>query len=144
LSPSSLCAERRPCETSRRQFRQLRFQRWSPIIRVHLGRKRRSSKQVDDVEDGGRARVIDEAVSAIFYDRAKKHGFFDGATAVDFGLLKTIKSLVSHLEVGRCTLGDWKNAIMQGYAAWRIIPANGGGMVHVNLHRRTIMAKHPG
>lgn len=117
---------------------------WSPIIRAHLERKRRSNKQVDDVEDGGRARVIDEAVSAIAYDYARRHGFFESVTTVDFGLLKTIKSLVSHLEVGRCTHGDWENAILQGYAAWRIIRANGSGAVHLDLHRRTITAKHPG
>jgi NTP pyrophosphatase (non-canonical NTP hydrolase) len=117
---------------------------WSPIIRAHLGKKRRSNKQVDDVEDGGRARVIDEAVSAIAYDYARRHGFFEGVTSVDFGLLKTIKSLVSHLEVGRCTHGDWENAILQGYATWRNIRATGGGTVHLDLHRRTIAARQLG
>jgi hypothetical protein len=116
---------------------------WSPIIRKHLGRKRRSNKQVDDVEDGGRARAIDEAISAIVYDYARKHCFFDGVTAVDFGLLKTVKSLVSHLEIGRCTHGDWENAILQGYAAWRVIRSHKGGTVHVDLHRRTIDAQRP-
>lgn len=114
---------------------------WSPIIRSHLQRKRRSNKLVDDVEDGGRAKVIDEAVSAIVYDYARKHSFFEGVTAIDFGLLKTIQSLVSHLEVGRCTHGDWENAILQGYAAWRIIRSGNGGTLHVDLHRRVIQAK---
>lgn len=113
---------------------------WSPIVRSLLNRKRRSDKQIDDVEDGGRAKVIDEAVSAIVYDYARKHRFFDGVTAIDFGMLKTIQSLVSHLEVGRCSLGDWENAILQGYAAWRIVRSHNGGMLHIDLHRRTIQA----
>ena len=116
---------------------------WSPIVRSLLERKRRSNKQVDDVEDGGRAKVIDEAVSAIVYDYARKHSFFDGVTAIDFGLLKTIQSLVSHLEVGRCTHGDWENAILQGYAAWRAIRSRNGGTLRLDLHRRTIQAKAP-
>lgn len=116
---------------------------WSPIVRSLLQRKRRSNKQIDDVEDGGRAKVIDEAVSAIVYDYARKHSFFEGVTAIDFGLLKTIQSLVSHLEVGRCTHGDWENAILQGYAAWRIIRSHGGGTLRVDLQRRTIQATPP-
>ena len=116
---------------------------WSPIVRSLLCRQRRSNKQVDDVEDGGRAKVIDEAVSAIVYDYARKHSFFDGVTAIDFGLLKTIQSLVSHLEVGRCTHGDWENAILQGYAAWRVIRGRKSGVLHLDLHRRTIQAKPP-
>jgi NTP pyrophosphatase (non-canonical NTP hydrolase) len=34
---------------------------WSPIARSFLGRKRRSNPKVDEVEDGGRARVIESA-----------------------------------------------------------------------------------
>lgn len=111
---------------------------WSPIIRSLLMRKRKSDRQVDEVEDGGRAKVIDEAVSAIVYDYARKHGFLAGVTSIDFGLLKTVKSLVSHLEVGRCSLGDWENAILQGYAAWRVIRPRGGGRLHLDLLRQTI------
>ena len=116
---------------------------WSPIIRSLLERQRRSDKQVDDVEDGGRAKVIDEAVSALVYDYARKHSFFEGVTAIDFGLLKTIQSLVSHLEVGRCTLADWEKAILQGYTAWRIIRTHSGGTLHLDLHRRTIQGMPP-
>jgi len=72
---------------------------WSPIVRSLLQRKRKSDTLVDDVEDGGRAKVIDETVSAIVYDYARKHSFFKGVTAIDFGPLKTIPSLINHLEV---------------------------------------------
>ncbi len=116
---------------------------WSPIIRSLLERERRSNKQIDEIEDGGRAKVIDEAVSALIFDYAKRHDFFDGVSAIDFTLLKTIKSLVGHLEVGRCPLADWENAILQGYAAWRTIRSHNGGCLHIDLHRRTIEASLP-
>lgn len=113
---------------------------WSPIIRSLLHRQRRSSKMVDDVEDGGRAKVMDEAVSALVYDYARKHNFLDGVTSIDFSLLKTIQSLVNHLEVGRCPLADWENAILQGYAAWRVVRSSRGGRLHIDLQRRSIAA----
>lgn len=114
---------------------------WSPIVRSHMHKKRRSNKLVDDVEDGGRARVIDEAVSAIVYDYARRHGYFENVEAVDFGLLKTVKRLVNHLEVAQCTLAEWEKAVLQGYTAWRLIRANRGGTLHLDLHQRTIVAK---
>jgi len=40
---------------------------WSPVIRKLLKRKRKRKPRVDEVEDGGRAGVIDEAISAIVF-----------------------------------------------------------------------------
>ena len=46
---------------------------WSPIIRSGLKRKRKSNHKTDEVEDGGRARAIEEGVSAGLV-RAAGHG----------------------------------------------------------------------
>jgi NTP pyrophosphatase (non-canonical NTP hydrolase) len=43
---------------------------WSPVMRSLLGRKRRSDKQTDEVEDGGRAIVTDEAIAALVFNYA--------------------------------------------------------------------------
>ncbi len=48
---------------------------WSPIMRSLLKRKRKSQSQVDEVEEGARARVVEEAISAIVYDYARKHDY---------------------------------------------------------------------
>src|SRR5690606_39045194 len=72
---------------------------WSPVTRKILKCKRRSMSQVDEVEDGGRATVIEEAISAFVYDYARKHDYLDGVKKLDYELLKTIKSLTSDLEV---------------------------------------------
>ena len=79
---------------------------WSPITRALLRRKRKSQPLVDEVEDGGRAAVIEEGVVAIAFDYARRHRFLDGVAALDFQLLRTIKDMTSHLEVRQCTTGE--------------------------------------
>jgi hypothetical protein len=39
---------------------------WSPVVRALMKRKRKSDKEIDDVEDGGRAIVTDEALAASY------------------------------------------------------------------------------
>ncbi|MHC5831277.1 MAG: nucleoside triphosphate pyrophosphohydrolase family protein, partial [Nostoc sp.] len=46
----------------------------------------------------------------------------------------------SHLEVTRCSLGDWERAILTGYKVWQLVDKNGGGMVVVDLDARSITA----
>ena len=72
---------------------------WSPVTRKILKCKRRSNNVVDEVEDGGRAIVIEEAISAFVYDYARKHDFLRAVPGLDCNLLKTIKSLTADLEV---------------------------------------------
>ena len=70
---------------------------WSPITRALLRRKRKSQPLLDEVEDGGRAAVIEEGVAALAFDYARRHRFLDGVAALDFQLLRTIKDMTSHL-----------------------------------------------
>src|SRR4029079_14836619 len=48
---------------------------WSPIIRSGLKRKRKSNHKTDEVEDGGRAKAIEEGVSAHVFCYAAEHNF---------------------------------------------------------------------
>jgi hypothetical protein len=111
---------------------------WSPILRGLLTCKRKSNKQVDEVEDGGRAGAIEEGLAAIVFDYARNHQFFEAVTMVDYELLRTLRSAAQHLEVRRCALADWQSAILQGYAVWRPIWAAKGGRFHADLDARTI------
>ena len=52
---------------------------WSPVLRRLLGRKRRSSEALDEVEDGGRAQVLEETVAAATYEYAARHNFLQVA-----------------------------------------------------------------
>lgn len=111
---------------------------WSPIIRKLLGRKRKSNVDVDQVEDGARAGIIEELISQLVFAYAQEHNFLDGVKRLDYHLLKTIQSLVQDREAKHCSLADWEKAIFAGYDVWRQIRANKGGVVTVNLLDRRI------
>ena len=111
---------------------------WSPITRALLRRKRKSQPEIDEVEDGGRAGVIEEGISALIFEYARRHRFLDGVAALDSQLLRTIKDMTSHLEVRRCTTGEWEQAILQGMQVWRSLLTNRGGRVVVDQDERKV------
>ena len=111
---------------------------WSPITRSLLRRKRKSRPLLDEVEDGGRAAVIEEGVAALVFDYARRHGMLGGVATLDFQLLRTIKDMTSHLEVRQCTTGEWEQAILQGFDVWRSVLASRGGRIAVDLDARHI------
>ena len=111
---------------------------WSPITRALLQRKRKSRPLIDEVEDGGRAAVIEEGVVALAFDYARRHHFLRGVAALDYRLLRTIKDMTSHLEVCQCTTGEWEQAILQGFDVWRAVLAAHGGRIAVDLDARSI------
>jgi len=111
---------------------------WSPTLRALMRRKRKSDARVDEVEDGGRAIVIEEGISAMVFSYAEGRSFLEGAEGVNYELLRTIKDMTSHLEVSCRTEGDWERAIMTGFSLWRKVKAKGNGFLRANLEERTI------
>lgn len=120
---------------------------WSPVLRGKLlkrpdnippDRKRRSSSRHNEVEDGGRAIVIDEAIVAYVWEYARRHDFLDRVSTIDYAVLKTIKHLTSGLEVSSRSAHQWEEAILDGYRIWRQVKADGGGVVQVDLEQRSI------
>lgn len=114
---------------------------WSPVTRWLLGRKRRSIPAIDEVEDGGRAKAIEEGVAAIIFDYAQKHQFLQGISTLDYSLLKTVKSVTAHLEVSQRTAAEWEEAILAGYDVWREVERSGGAVVVVNLDEGRIYCR---
>jgi NTP pyrophosphatase (non-canonical NTP hydrolase) len=114
---------------------------WSPITRSLLERKRRSIAKVDEVEDGGRAKAIEEGISALIFAYAKDYNWLEGKASVSSELLRTIKSMTAQFEVSRCSTGEWENAILQGFAVWRKIKRQGGGTLVIDLDQRSISIK---
>jgi NTP pyrophosphatase (non-canonical NTP hydrolase) len=106
---------------------------WSPVIRKLLKRKRKSRPAVDEVQDGGRAQVIDEAVSALVFDYAKEHGWLKDVTGLDYQLLRTIKGITSLLEVRERSMADWQRAILLGFDVWRETLKHGGARILVDI-----------
>ena len=111
---------------------------WSPTMRALMRRKRKSVPKVDEVEDGGRAIVIEEGISAMVFSYAERRNFLKGAEGVNYDLLRTIKDMTSHLEVSTRTEGDWEQAIMTGFDIWRQVKANRRGRIHADLEQGTI------
>ena len=111
---------------------------WSPVTRSLLRRKRKSDPQVDEVEDGGRAVAIEEGISAMVFAYAARHRMLRGVHTVEEGVLRTIRDMTAHLEVGTRTGAEWQMAIIQGFDAWRAVHMAGGGRVHVDRRARRI------
>lgn len=113
---------------------------WSPVMRgsAFFNCKRKHDKDIDEIQDGGRAAVIDEAIVALIFVEARKNSFFDGVNSVEYGLLRNIKELTSHLEVSVCSGKQWERAILQGFKVWRKLKKNSQGKIVGDLHARTI------
>lgn len=111
---------------------------WSPTFRALIRQKRKSDKEFDENQDGGRAIVIEEGLTAYIFACAKEMNFFEGQSSISFDLLKTIENFVRGYEVEQCPLKLWEDAILQGYAVFRLLRENGGGVVVGNRESRTI------
>lgn len=111
---------------------------WSPVLRSLIRRKRRSNPMVDEVEDGGRAAVIEEGIAALVFDYARGHAFLKDVTDIDETLLRTIRGMSAHLEVASQPASLWRKAILEGFAAWRKVVANRGCRVAADLNVGTL------
>ena len=111
---------------------------WSPVLRSLLRLKRRSSPLIDEVEDGGRAAVIEEGIAAVAFDYARQHGFLNNVGGVDEALLATLRGMSGHLEVASQPPSAWRRAVLDGFLVWRELVANRGGRVEADLDCRTL------
>ncbi len=114
------------------------FLGWSPVVRALLRCKRKSRPEVDENEDGARAVIIEEAVSAIVFSRAKQMRYFESAAQVDYDLLKDIQEFVHGYEVDQVPVWQWEKAILEGYRLFRLLRSTPGGQVTWDLHRRSL------
>ena len=114
---------------------------WSPVVRAIFRCKRKSNPQVDEVQDGARAAIIEEAVAQLVFNYAADHSFLEGLNRVDHDLLKHITKMVRHLEVCRCTTAEWQRAILIGYQAFRSLREQGSGTLEMNAERRSLEFK---
>ena len=73
------------------------------------------------------------------FSYAERRNFLEGAEAVNYELLRTIKDMTSHLEVSCRTEGDWERAIITGFDIWRQVRAKGKGQLRADLEQGTIV-----
>ncbi len=111
---------------------------WSPVMRSLLRVKRNSFRDVDRVQDGGRAIAIEEGLSAYVFSTARAHSYFDSATNVPAEITKACRGMTAHLEVARRTAQDWEYAILAGYRAFNALTRHRGGTLRADLNKRAL------
>ena len=117
---------------------------WSPTFRALIKHKRKDDPKVDEAQDGGRAVVVEEGLTAWIFSRAKKLNFFEGQNSISFDLLKTVEQFVAGYEVEACPLSLWEIAILRGYEVFRQVKKNSGGIVVCDRSARTVEYKQLG
>jgi NTP pyrophosphatase (non-canonical NTP hydrolase) len=116
---------------------------WSPLLRSLLRRKRDSDPEFREVEDSARAIFIEEGLAAYLFSVAADNNFYKGQEQVESEVLRSVKSIVSHLEVRSRTTAEWQRTILRSFDAWRDLFANNGGTVHLDLEQRAIDFNSP-
>jgi len=124
---------------------------WSPVLRGLLGRKRKSNLKTDEVEDGARAKIVEEAVIKAIHSEgerlAKLRGgaptsspirLFPNFADITFRFLKFIHNFVADLEVEKNRYWEWEEAIVDGYDIFHRLRCEGQGTVIIDLEARSI------
>lgn len=112
---------------------------WSPVIRRMLHCKRKSLPEKDENEDGARAAIIEEAVSAWIFQQAKRgRSYFKNFENIEYTLLKAIRELVTGFEAESIPLWQWENAILQGYSVFNTLRQTRKGTIRVDMNKRCI------
>ncbi|PYB84090.1 nucleoside triphosphate pyrophosphohydrolase family protein [Pseudomonas soli] len=114
---------------------------WSPVFRSLLKNKRKGNPLKDEAEDGGRAIVIEEGVSAWLFSIAKENNYFEGQKRISFDVLKTVKQFVRGYEVEKCPYGLFERAILEGYSVFRDLKKYKKGVIVGDRKMRTIQFK---
>jgi hypothetical protein len=114
---------------------------WSPVLRSLLRCKRKSDRSADENQDGARAVIIEEAISAIVFSRAKRVGYFAGIEQVDYDLLKSVQEFTRGYEVEKVPVWQWEQAILEGFRAFRQLKDLKGGRVTLHLDARQLIVE---
>ncbi|WP_156308885.1 nucleotide pyrophosphohydrolase [Sphingobacterium endophyticum] len=111
---------------------------WSPCGRAMMKRKRKSNPLIDEIEDGARAIITEEAISMIIFNEAKRKKFFKGKSKISKTTLRIIREMTENFEVNVRTSEEWEYAILQSYAAFRFLISNQGGIIEFDTVNRKL------
>ena len=111
---------------------------WSPTFRGLIKHKRKSDSDIDKSQDGGRAIVVEEGLSAWIFNIAKENKLFEDTKRLPFDMLKNISQIVDGLEVEQCPMLLWEETILKGYEVFRKVKKNNGGIIIGDRTKRTI------
>jgi NTP pyrophosphatase (non-canonical NTP hydrolase) len=124
---------------------------WSPVLRSMLGRKRKSNRRLDEIEDGARAQIVEEAVIKAIHSEgirlarmtantktSNQMRLFPVPTDISSRFLNIIRSFVADLEASKNRHWEWEDAIIEGHQIFYDLRQEGQGTITVNLDERLI------
>jgi MazG C-terminal domain len=111
---------------------------WSPCARSMMRTKRKSNKVLDEIEDGARAAITEEALSMIIFNEAKRKNYFEGSPKVSRTTLRIIKEMTENFEVKVRSAAQWEGAILKAYEIFRLLIVHQGGRVEFNAVEKKI------
>jgi len=111
---------------------------WSPVIRKLMDKKRRSNQKVDENEDGARAQILEEAVSALIFQNAEDANFYEIPQTIPLSLITMLQRMTSKFEVKECSTASWRNAIYDGCRLFVDLARHSGGVVTVDMEQSKI------
>jgi hypothetical protein len=91
---------------------------WSPILRALLRRRRRSRPEVDEREDGGRAQMIEEAVSHVVFVHGQDGNEVRDPALINAAFIAHLRRLTLGLEVESRGPHEWALAVAEGWKAF--------------------------
>lgn len=114
---------------------------WSPVIRALLKLKRKSDSEIDENEDGARAIIIEEGIATWIFNHAHRREYFENIQTgrLDYNILKQVVDMVEGYEVAVCPMWQWEMAILDGFEIFRKLNEAGGGNVHIDINKRTLV-----
>ena len=112
---------------------------WSPCARSMMKKKRKSDETLDEIEDGARAVITEEAISMIIFNEAKKNNYFEGVSNVSRTTLRIINEMTENFEVRVRSAKDWENAILKSYDIFRSLIKHQGGKVKFDALKKVIL-----
>jgi len=107
-------------------------------MRTMLRLKRKSNKDVDDFEDGARARYTEEGLAAVLASLAGRRTGFQSDVSVDGETIGVAKAVTAGLEVKKMPSWLWRKAISQGFQAMHHLASNKGGYLIADLKAREL------
>lgn len=124
---------------------------WSPVFRSLMRRKRKSNPTIDEIQDGARAAIVEEALIKAIHSEGLRQAkqrtpgygpeqlrLFLNDSEISNRFVDFIKDLVEGLEVEKNQTWEWIEAIVQGYDIFRQIRREKQGTIIIDLDARSI------
>ena len=110
---------------------------WSPVLRALIGAQRRHVGDCDRVQDGARAKAIEEGLVAFVFNYLAPYEF--STEHLDWTLFKHIRRTVRGLEVANQPIVAWRSAYKQAFQVFLKLCDNRGGVIECDLDQRRLM-----